>query len=139
MSRTYIPVALRRLVSERANGRCEYCLVGQAYSLVLHHPDHIIAEQHGGQTISENLAGACIECNYRKGPNIASVDPITNQIVPLFNPRLNHWQEHFRLEGAHIRALTPIGRATLQLLQFNDTLRLDVRQAMLEDNDLLVP
>jgi 5-methylcytosine-specific restriction endonuclease McrA len=50
MSQTYISAALRRLVIERADGRCEYCLIGQTKKLIPHQVDHIIAEQHGGET-----------------------------------------------------------------------------------------
>lgn len=32
MSRTYIPAVLRRQVEERANFRCEYCLVPNSVS-----------------------------------------------------------------------------------------------------------
>jgi 5-methylcytosine-specific restriction endonuclease McrA len=41
---------------------------------VAHHIDHIIAEQHGGATIADNLALACLHCHRPKGPNIASID-----------------------------------------------------------------
>lgn len=43
----------------------------------------------------------------------------TGQTVRLFNPRLDHWSEHFRLDDGQIVALTPIGRVTEYLLQFN--------------------
>ena len=91
MSGSHIPAALRRLVWERANGRCEYCLVHDDDVLLAHQPDHIIAEQHGGPTAAENLALACVHCNRRKGPNIASIDPDSGQLTPLFNPRTQIW------------------------------------------------
>ena len=47
--------------------------------IVPHQPDHIVAVQHGGETVSENLALACCDCNLLKGPNLASVDPVTGQ------------------------------------------------------------
>jgi 5-methylcytosine-specific restriction endonuclease McrA len=59
MSRTYIPVSLRRLVVDRAQNRCEYCLIPQELSLAKHQIDHVIAEKHGGETGSENLALSC--------------------------------------------------------------------------------
>ena len=91
MTGTYIPPALRQLVRERVTGRCEYCLVREADVLLLHQPDHIIAEQHGGETTPENLALACIHCNRHKGANIASLDPTSGQLIPLFNPRTQAW------------------------------------------------
>lgn len=49
--------------------------------------DHIVARQHGGPTVLENLALACLHCNRHKGPNIAGTDPSTGEIVRLFHPR----------------------------------------------------
>ena len=90
--------------------------------------DHVIAEQHGGQTTFENLALACAQCNRPKGPNIASIDPETKRLVPLFNPRTDEWSDHFRQEGGRIIPLTPIGRATARLLNFNHKDREEARQ-----------
>jgi hypothetical protein len=56
MSKTYIPVALRRRVEERAHNCCEYFLVPDFATFAAHEIDHIIAEKHGGRTESENLA-----------------------------------------------------------------------------------
>jgi hypothetical protein len=41
MSLTYIPVALRRLVEERALFRCEYCLLLDGLMFYPHEIDHI--------------------------------------------------------------------------------------------------
>lgn len=60
---TYISSALRKLVYERANGYCEYCLIPEIATLAIHQIDHIIAEKHGGLTESNNLALSCIFCN----------------------------------------------------------------------------
>jgi 5-methylcytosine-specific restriction endonuclease McrA len=82
-----IPASLRRLAIERANERCEYCLVPQSASAFEHEPDHIIPMQHGGKTEADNLALACLRCNRCKGPNIGSLDPETGALVSFFNPR----------------------------------------------------
>ncbi len=63
MSMTYIPVALRRQVYERAKGCCEYCLIPDLAAFSAHEIDHIIAEKHGGLTEAENLALSCTLCN----------------------------------------------------------------------------
>ncbi len=133
MSRTYISAPLRQSIENRANGRCEYCLINQDDTLIPHQPDHIIAEQHGGQTTTDNLALACIDCNRYKGPNIASIDPVSNELTPLFNPRLEVWQAHFALDGAAIRPLTAIGRITVNVLRLNERKRVQIRQALFED------
>src|SRR5947209_18462187 len=107
-----VPERLRRQVQERAQGRCEYCLIHEADMYFPHEPDHIIAEKHGGPTALENLAWSCFTCNRFKGSDLASIDPISRRVVTLFHPRRQRWQRHFRLNGAHIEGITASGRAT---------------------------
>ena len=130
MSGPSIPAALRRAIAQRAQGHCEYCLLLEDDSLLPHEPDHIIAAQHGGGTATDNLAFACFDCNRLKGPNLASVDPDTGRVVPLFHPRYDRWAEHFCLQEARIEPLTATGRATAALLQFNSPERLRLRDAL---------
>src|SRR5712692_524060 len=85
MAQVYIPTALRRLVVERASGRCEYCGLSEALAFAPHELDHIIAQKHGGQTEADNLAFSCALCNKHKGSDVASVDPETGQIAPLYH------------------------------------------------------
>ena len=122
-----IPAGLRHAVWQRARVHCEYCLISEQDSLAPHEPDHIVAAQHGGLAVLENLALACYDCNHHKGPNLASLDPQTGQSVFLFNPRRQRWTEHFRLDGAVIAPLTPLGRATAALLRFNEPQRIRLR------------
>ncbi|MFM7424602.1 MAG: HNH endonuclease [Elainella sp.] len=49
MSR-YIPTALRRLVYDRADGCCEYCLTPEFAAFAAHEVDDIVAQKHGGLT-----------------------------------------------------------------------------------------
>jgi 5-methylcytosine-specific restriction endonuclease McrA len=72
---------LIRNVWERANRRCEYCHMPTFAYAGSFHVDDIVARQHGGETIIENLALACLHCNQRKGPNIAGRNPETGKIV----------------------------------------------------------
>jgi HNH endonuclease len=81
--------------------------------------DHIVAEQHGGETAAGNLALACPHCNRYKGPNIAGLDPSSGELVRLFHPRADIWTEHFEFEGPRILGKTPIGRATVHVLAMN--------------------
>ena len=113
MSKTYIPVALRRQAEERAHSCCEYCLVPDFATFASHEIDHIIAEKHGGRTESDNLALSCTLCNKYKGSDLASIDPDTEKIVPLYHPRQNLWHEHFRLSRTEFIALMAIGRVTI--------------------------
>jgi 5-methylcytosine-specific restriction endonuclease McrA len=86
-----IPAALWYLVFERARQRCAYCLIHQDASIYSHEVDHIIALKHGGQTQADNLAVACLPCNRSKGSDLTTFDPLSNALVPLFNPRQHIW------------------------------------------------
>ena len=131
MSATRISARLRRSVRQRAGDRCEYCLLGHADAYFSHEPDHVIAEKHKGATVFENLAWACFDCNRFKGSDIASLDPVSGQLVPLFNPRGQQWSDHFQLAGGVIVALTPTGRATERLLKLNLPARIEVRETLI--------
>ncbi len=129
---SYISVELRQYVIERAGHRCEYCLIHQRdAALFSHEIDHIIAEKHGGQTTEANLALACFECNRYKGSDITSIDPQTNGVTLLFDPRQHLWSDHFELEGPLIVPLTAIGRATSFLLRLNTEPRLRRREGLI--------
>ncbi|HVV81503.1 MAG TPA: HNH endonuclease signature motif containing protein [Kofleriaceae bacterium] len=127
---TEIAGELRRLVTERAGARCEYCLLPEALALHRHEPDHIVPRQHGGDTSAENLALACMRCNRHKGPNVGSFDPATGVLVRFFHPRLDRWTEHFRFDGVRIEALTAEGRVTVKILRLHDEDRLVERALM---------
>lgn len=124
---SHIPAALRRLVNERADGICEYCLFPSALAFVGHEVDHVVALKHGGATTLDNLALSCVLCNKHKGSDLASLDPDTAQIVALYSPRRHRWSEHFKLTEAVIVPLSPTGRATARLLRFNHPDRLAER------------
>lgn len=115
-----ISESMRKFVAERANDICEYCRLPQSVTLHKHEPDHIIPILHGGKTEKRNLALACMRCNRYKGPNVASYDPITAMLVPLFNPRIQNWENHFELKAAIIQPITPEGRVTVKILHLND-------------------
>jgi hypothetical protein len=117
---TYIPNRTRDLVLGRANYRCEYCLLHRDDEPVyLHEIDHVIAEKHSGPTQEHNLAYACFYCNRFKGTDLASIDPLSGELTPLFNPRRQMWTEHFALDGPVIVPLTGVGRTTIHLLKMN--------------------
>lgn len=119
--------ATRGFVRQRAENRCEYCLLQQVHSELTHHIEHIVAKQHGGDDSSDNLALACHRCNLQKGPNLTGIDPLTEEMVRLFHPRHNLWGEHFQWRGVRIEGITKIGRATVRLLAMNDIRRLELR------------
>ncbi len=114
-----ISARLRGLIIQRAEGRCEYCLIHQSHTLLPHHVDHIISRKHEGKTRASNLALACADCNWAKGSDIAAVDSVTGKLVFFFNPRQHRWHEHFRIERGEIVPITPEARATVRIFQFN--------------------
>ena len=132
MSDTYIPAALRRQIIERAHNCCEYCRMGEADRPIDFAIDHVIAEKHGGETGVHNLCLSCYWCNSYKGSDLSSVDwTADGQIVPLFNPRQQVWDDHFKLDGARIQPLTATGRVTVFLLRLNAAERLDERELLI--------
>jgi HNH endonuclease len=130
LKRKYVSAAMRRKVRERAQSRCEYCLLSEEDAFFPHEPDHIVAEKHGGQTTLQNLALACFDCNRFKGADIASIDPASGRLVPLFNPRTQLWKRHFKVEGGKIIPLTAAGRATERVLKLNLQERIEVRDTL---------
>lgn len=125
-------------VRRRAQNRCEYCLIPQAAFRRPFHIEHILAKQHGGLTQFDNLALACWQCNLKKGTNLTSIDPETGEVIRLFHPRTDEWTDHFasgvlesRVGRIQIVGLTPIGRATVRLLDMNEDLRQVLRYEIL--------
>jgi hypothetical protein len=49
-------------------------------------------------------------------------DPVTGEMIPLYDPRTQDWLEHFKWsdDGVHIIGLTPVGRATVAALRLSD-------------------
>lgn len=95
--------------------------------------DHIIAEQHGGQTSLENCGLACLRCNKHKGPNIAGIDPHSGKMVALFHPRLQKWDRHFQWLGARLVGRTQTGRATIAVLAINDREAVSFRKELIAE------
>ena len=117
--------ALRALVARRAGYRCEYCRLPEQFVPVGFHVEHIIPRQHGGSDDPDNLCHACSRCNWHKGPNLTGI--AGGQIVPLFDPRRQSWNDHFAWQGPLIVGLTPTGQASVQVLQMNAPRRLRLR------------
>jgi HNH endonuclease len=127
---SYIREELRRLVAIRAEYLCEYCLIHEEDTFFGCEVDHIISVKHGGPTEADNLAYACVFCNRQKGSDIGSILLRTSEFIRFFNPRIDRWGEHFRLEGAMIQPQTGIGEVTARILGFNHSDRLLERQTL---------
>lgn len=129
---TYISADLRRLVVDRAAGRCEYCQIRESDTFLGCQIDHIISEKHGGQTVESNLAYTCTFCNRFKGTDIGSLAQSTGKFNRFYNPRADEWRDHFEFDGFTIVPKTPIGEATCRILRFNDPDRILERKIVSE-------
>lgn len=122
----------RKLVWRRAKGCCEYCQLSQEYSVLPHEIDHIRAKKHHGPHTMENTCIACAHCNGAKSSNAAGYDPETDELVPLFNPRLDIWEDHFFWDRALLIGKTPVGRATIDVLSINDPICVGQREYLIK-------
>ncbi|MBI4910502.1 MAG: hypothetical protein HY820_43210 [Acidobacteria bacterium] len=88
-----------------------------------------MAKQHGGSADPTDLALACDRCNAYKEPNLTSIDLDTEVIVRLFHPRVDRWEDHFEVREGQVCGKTPVGRATVRLLNMNAPRRAQLRLA----------
>lgn len=132
---TSVPSRLRSVVVSRAGERCEYCHLPQATQVATFPVDHVAPLASGGETELGNLALACPQCNALKWTHTDAADPGTGEVVPLFDPRTQKWEEHFRwssTDPAALEPLTPSARATLALLDLNSEIRRNIRRWLAE-------
>lgn len=130
MSR-YISKKIRDRVAERANYVCEYCLISSEDTFYGCEVEHIISRKHGGSSKPENLAYACTFCNRFKGTDLTSIDWATGEFIRFFNPRIDKWNEHFKLNKEKIEPISKIGEMTERILQFN------IKERLIERKELI--
>lgn len=135
MASEYIPVALERLVVERARGRCEYCRLPEAFSSGSFEIEHIQPRSLGGATDADNLALSCGGCNGFKGVKVSGLDPKTEELAVLFHPRQDVWREHFRWseDSLSLEGITPKGRVTIVALRLNRVGLTNLRRLLVLD------
>jgi hypothetical protein len=54
----------------------------------------------------------------------------------LFNPRVHHWDFHFRWNGPFLEGRTPIGRTTARVLSLNDPDLVELRRELIAEGML---
>jgi hypothetical protein len=130
MSPGHVAKSLRDKVAKAAKYRCGYCLSSTAVVGAPMELDHLVPESVGGLTEEENLWLACSLCNDHKSDRVGAPDPVTGEVVRLFNPRHQDWNEHFRWTdaGDRIVGLTATGRATVVALNLNRPSLVKARQ-----------
>lgn len=119
-------------VRERAGECCEYCMALSNYAFHPFSIDHINPISKGGNNDIDNLAWACFHCNGAKYNKVDCSDPLSNEVVSLYNPHLNTWSEHFVWNDNQtiIIGITPIGRATVSCLKVNRQGAVNLREAL---------
>ena len=124
MNRRYLAVA------ERAHFRCEYCRAPEAVFNEPFDVEHIYPISLGGSSDLDNLALSCGSCNVFKSDVVKTWGDETQSAVPLFNPRIDRWADHFSLdeESALLAGLTETGRAMVTLLRLNRPRHLNARR-----------
>lgn len=124
----------KRFIINRAKSCCEYCLsqlrlTNQSFSI-----EHIKPKSKGGLSTLDNLALSCQSCNNHKYNKTSGLDPVSGEIVSLFNPRQQKWLDHFiwNEDCTLIIGLTSIGRATVNVLQLNKPGLVNLRRILYE-------
>lgn len=108
-------------VARRASHRCEYCRAPEAVFNFPFEVEHVLPPGYGGTDEDSNLGLSCRACNLYKGSQIEAQDPQTGKSTPLFHPRRDAWEEHFKVDeqSGIITGLTFVGRATVDALKMN--------------------
>lgn len=84
-------------VAFRADEKCEYCQAPETFSNFLFEVEHIIPRFLNGTDDLENLALSCRSCNIFKSNHLTGIDDDETETHRLFNPRIDNWNEHFKI------------------------------------------
>jgi hypothetical protein len=124
----------REFVTERAGARCEYCRAPQVITGATYHIEHIVPSCLGGAGHPSNYALCCMTCNGHKADHITGIDPKNGGEIPLFNPRRDRWERHFRFSygSLEIKGTTAKGRATVERLLMNERKQREARALWVE-------
>ncbi len=123
---------IRVRIAQQAGFCCEYCLSPADYCPDPYSIEHIEPRSAGGSDDPDNLAFSCQGCNSRKFVATHAPDPVTGELVRLFHPRQDAWQDHFAWQAdfTWIVGTSPCGRATIERLQLNRAAVVNLRQLL---------
>jgi len=132
MTRRRVTSQQKRRVRERARGLCEYCRSPMQFSTHDFSVEHVVPVHEGGETKLDNLALSCQGCNNFKFTKTKALDPLSKQQVPLFDPRLQRWRDHFVWDytSTRIQGRTATGRATVEALRLNRECLVNLRRLL---------
>lgn len=133
MPKRSFALPIREAVITRAKSCCEYCKSQDKFSPNGFTIDHIHPLSAGGLDNLGNLAYACFLCNRLKSNKTSSFDLLTDSMVPLFNPRLHQWYDHFAWneDATLIIGISPIGRCSILELKLNREKLVEYRKTIL--------
>lgn len=119
-------------VYQRANGCCEYCQILMTYVPDPYVIEHIIPISKGGTNDLDNLALSCHGCNNTKYNKTEGIDAITGKKAPLFHPRNDKWDKHFKWNEDFTKmiGISPKGRVTIEILKVNREELLNLRNLL---------
>lgn len=117
----YISVDLQRQIRGRFSNCCAYCQTAESLIVTTFEIEHIIPRSLGGSTTFENLCLSCPSCNRYKSSRQTAIDPLSQELVPLFHPQQQTWLGEFNWgeDSTEIIGITAIGRATIAALKMN--------------------
>ena len=118
---TYVSPSQKAVIRVTCRNCCAYCRTPENLTTTTFEIEHIIPLAAGGRTEIGNLCLACPTCNRFKANLQAALDLVSGEVVPLFHPNLQRWDEHFAWNNnrSEIIGLTATGRATVELLRMN--------------------
>ncbi|HEX5104038.1 MAG TPA: HNH endonuclease, partial [Pirellulaceae bacterium] len=87
---------VRERVAAHFQQKCTYCQSPLFLMPGAGTVEHIEPRSAQGSDDESNLCLSCYRSNLRKATRIAAVDPRTRKKTPLFHPRQQTWQDHFR-------------------------------------------
>lgn len=129
-----ISADIRRQVAAGANYRCEYCLIWQVDFYDYFQIDHIRSVKHGGLADLGNLAFSGSDYNLHKGSDLGTFLGSDTNFTRFFNPRMDHWNDHFEAFEGTLYPKTSMAEATIKILQLNDPDRIILRKELALDS-----
>jgi HNH endonuclease len=125
---------IRHFVRDRAKDCCEYCGTPAWFTSDDFAVEHISPSSRGGSDETDNYAWSCSGCNSRKFTAQQGRDPVTGEMAPLYNPRLDIWEEHFLWSDDKRLFIgkTPTGRATIVRIKINREGVANLREVLCE-------
>ena len=123
----------RQVVFARADYLCEYCCSPLSHSLQPFDVEHIIPLSKKGSNALHNLACACGGCNGHKYNKTHALDPVSEDFVPLYNPRSMDWKAHFTWSSdfTELIGISSSGRATIDALYLNRQGAINIRRLLM--------